>query len=152
MVPVLAVALVLGSGQASLAQSRVAKLPPHSMKGYELYSWKIRGDWYFALLVGTNRRKTRREVSSPKARVRGVEALKRKLDRLAEGEDVIWAGRLAPWAMLPPEKIVEEVKNYCGHRGIILRVSRRGASDASNEALQLTARQHASQVAFSRSA
>jgi len=94
------------------------------MKGYELYSWKIRGDWYFALLVGTNRLKTRREVSSPKARVRGVEALKRKLDRLAEGEEVTWAGGLAPGAVLPPEKIVEEVKNYCGRRGIILRVSR----------------------------
>jgi hypothetical protein len=125
-VTVLAIALLLGSGQASLAQSRAAKLP-HSMKGYELYSWKIRGDWYFGLLVGTNRLKTRREVSSPKARVRGVEALKRKLDRLAEGEEVIWAGSLAPWAVLPPEKIVEEVKNYCGRRGIILRVSWRGA-------------------------
>ncbi len=121
MIPVLALALLFGSGQASLAQSRAAKLPPHSMKGYDLYSWKIRGDWYFALLVGTNRLKTRREVTSPKARARGVEALKRKLDQLAEGEEVIWAGRLAPWVMLPPEKIIDDVKNYCGRRGIILR-------------------------------
>ena len=140
IIPVLAVALLLGIGQASLAQSRAARMPSHSMKGYELYSWKIRGDWYFALLVGTNRLKTRREVSSPKARVRGAEALKRKLDRLAQGEEVIWAGRLAPWAVLPPEKIVEDVNNYCGRRGIILRVSRRDASDASNKALQLRAR------------
>ena len=143
MISVLAIALLLGCGQASLAQSRAAKLP-HSMKGYELYSWKIRGEWYFALLVGTNRLKTRREVSSPRARVRGVEGLKGKLNWLAEGEEVTWAARarggLAPWTVLPPEKIVEEVKNYCSRRGIILRVSLRRARDASNKALQLTAR------------
>ena len=123
MIPVLAIALLLGCCQVSLAQSREAKLP-HSMKGYELYSWKIRGEWYFALLVGTNRLKSRREVSSPQARVRGVEALKGKLSRLAAGEEVTWAVRLIPWAMLPPERIVEEVKNHCDRRGITLRVRR----------------------------
>lgn len=124
-IPVLVIALLLGSGQVSSAQSREENLPPHSMKGYELYSWKISGEWYFALLVGTNRIKTRREVSSPRVRIRGVDALKRKLDRLAEGEEVTWAGRLRPWAVLPPEKIVKDVKNYCDGRRLKLRVNRR---------------------------
>jgi len=57
------------------------------MKGYELYSWRVRGVWNFALLVGTNRLKSRQEVRASKACVRGVEALKRKLDLLAEGEE-----------------------------------------------------------------
>lgn len=144
VIPILATALLLGCCQVSLAQSREPKLQ-HSMKGYELYSWKIRGEWYFALLVGTNRLKSRREVDSPKARVRGVEALKRKLSRLAEGEEVAWAGRLVPWAVLPPEKIVDEIKNYCDRRGITLRVSRRGVSDASNKRVHPTA----SQASFS---
>jgi hypothetical protein len=120
----LATTLLLACCQVSLAQDRVAKLP-HSMKGYELYSWTIRGEWYFALLVGTNRLKTRREVSSPKARLRGIEALKNRLGRLPEGEDVTWAGRSAPWTVLPPEKIVDEIKNYCDQRSLTLRVSLR---------------------------
>ena len=65
--------LLFGCCQASLAQSRDATLP-HSMKGYELYSWKSRGEWLFSLLIGTNRLKTFREVSSRKIRVPGVRA------------------------------------------------------------------------------
>jgi hypothetical protein len=121
----LAITLLLACCQAFLAQDRIAMLP-HSMKGYELYSWTIRGEWYFALLVGTNRLKTRREVSSPKNRLRGIEALKNRLGRLPEGEDVTWAGRSAPWMVLPPEKIVDEIKNYCDRRSLTLRVTRPG--------------------------
>src|SRR2546423_13466191 len=57
--------LLFGCCQASLAQSCDATLP-HSMKGYELYSWKSRGEWHFSLLIGTNRLKTFSEVNSPK--------------------------------------------------------------------------------------
>ena len=137
VMPILALALLLGCFQAHLAQSREVRLP-HSMKGYELYSWKFRGDWHFSLLVGTNRLKTRNEVTSPKVRLKGVEALKRKLKQLAKGEEVSWpAGRVAG-TVLPPEEIIDEVKSYCEERGIIMRVNQRGAGNASNNGMQRT--------------
>jgi hypothetical protein len=38
---------------------------PHSMKGYELYSWSQDGEWHFTLITGTNRNKTLEEIISP---------------------------------------------------------------------------------------
>ncbi len=73
------------------------------MKGYELYSWKSRGEWYFAFLVGTNRLKTRDEVTSPRVRLQGVEAVKKKLEQLAKGDDVFWSSGLVRGTILPPE-------------------------------------------------
>jgi hypothetical protein len=136
---IVVVACVLfGCCRASLAQSRDAPLP-HSMKGYEVYSWKSRGEWYFSLLVGTNRLKTFSEVSSTKIRVRGVRALKARLNQLAGGEEVTWSAGLVPRTVLPPEKIVDEVKSYCERRGIVLRVNRRGARTTSNSGMHPTA-------------
>src|SRR5205085_2053684 len=123
--------LLFGCCQASLAQSRDATLP-HSMKGYELYSWKSRGEWYFSLLIGTNRLKTFSEVSTPKIRVRGVRALKGRLNQLAGGEELTWSAGLVPRTVLPPEEIVDEVKSYCERRGIVLRVSRRRSAALSS--------------------
>src|SRR5207237_5443923 len=138
IITIMAVAsLLLGCCQASLAQSRDATLP-HSMKGYELYSWKSRGEWHFSLLIGTNRLKTFSEVSSPKVRVRGVRALKGRLNQLAGGEELTWSAGLVPRTVLPPEEIVDEVKSYCEKRGIVLRVNRRGARTASNNGMQRT--------------
>jgi hypothetical protein len=31
---------------------------PQSMKGWELYSWPVDGEWHYTLAVGTNRGKT----------------------------------------------------------------------------------------------
>ena len=129
--------LLFGCCQASPAQSRDATLP-HSMKGYELYSWKSRGEWYFSLLIGTNRLKTFGEVSSPKTRVRGVKALKARLNQLAANEELTWSAGLVSRTVLPPEQIVDEVKRYCERRGIVLRVNRRGARTSSNNGVQRT--------------
>ena len=131
IVPIFVVVILLGCCQASLAQSRDAN-PPHSMKGYELYSWKYRGEWYFSLLVGTNRLKSRKEVTSLKVRLKGVEALKLRLNRLSRGEEVSWSEGLIPRMVLPPDHIIEEIKTYCNQHGLILRVGRRGASPTSN--------------------
>ena len=94
--------------------------PTRSMKGYELYSWQMQGDWYFALVVGTNRIKTYDEISSPEVRVQGLEALKGKLNQLPGGEQVLWSERWVPNTVLPPDDIVEQVKAYCEQRGIQL--------------------------------
>ena len=65
-----------------------------SMKGYELYSWEARGEWYFALLVGTNRTKTIDEVTGPEVRVQGLDALMNALDHLSKGQQVFWSARI----------------------------------------------------------
>src|SRR2546423_9594364 len=141
--------LLFGCCQASPAQSRDATLP-HSMKGYELYSWKSRGEWYFSLLIGTNRLKTFSEISSPKMRVRGVRELKESLNRLAGGEELTWSTGLVPRTVLPPERIVDEVKSYCERRGIVLRVNRRAQRTASNNGVQRTRRSASLSLSNSR--
>jgi hypothetical protein len=60
-------------------------------KGVELYSWRDDdGTWNHVLLSGTNRVKTAEQVKAAEGRVRGTEALKKALSRLAIGEQVTW--------------------------------------------------------------
>ena len=120
--PILVLALLLGCGRVGFAQSSRPALT-HSMKGYELYSWKLRGEWYFSLLTGTNRLKSRREVMSARRRVKGIKALKILISRLPEGEEVMWSAGLVPQMHLPPDRIIEEIKTFCERRGIMLSVN-----------------------------
>lgn len=116
----LVILLLLISARIGSAQSSSGGLP-RSMKGYELYSWQTRGQWYFSLVTGTNRRKTYREVTSPKVRVKGVEELKRKLGLLPRGEEISWSTHLMRGMALPPRAIINEVVDYCRRRGLVLR-------------------------------
>lgn len=93
-----------------------------SMKGYELYSWQDGEVWYFSLVVGTNRLKTRNEISSPEARLEGLEALERELDRLPGGERVFWSAQRVQNTTLPPEKMIDAIRAYCRGRGILLEI------------------------------
>jgi hypothetical protein len=115
-----AVIVISGCGTV-FAQQRGNGLP-HSMKGYELYSWQARGQWYFSLVVGTNRQKTFQEIAAPRSRLRGLAALKRKLDLLPKGEDLFWSARRMPKTKLPPKPIVDDITDYCRDRGLNLRV------------------------------
>jgi hypothetical protein len=92
------------------------------MKGWELYSWQMEGEWHFSLVVGTNRLKTFEEVSSPDVRVRGIEALKMELDRLARGEQVFWLEQRVQGMERPPDEMTEAIQTYCAERGIRLEV------------------------------
>jgi hypothetical protein len=114
--------LLLISPRLSFAQTASDSSLPHSMKGYELYSWRTRGQWYFSLVTGTNRQKTYREVTSPKARVKGVEGLKGKLDLLPRGEEISWSTHLMRKMTLPPRSIINKIVDYCRRRGLVLRV------------------------------
>jgi hypothetical protein len=77
---------------------------PHSMKGYELYSWQENGLWHFTLITGTNRNKTLDEIVSNanivaedewvQIHVAGVDAIKTVLSRLPQNEEVFWLGGL----------------------------------------------------------
>jgi hypothetical protein len=116
---IFAAILLFGCYHITIAQSNESKLP-HSMKGYELYSWHTHKGWYFSLLVGTNRLKKYAEATSPKVRINGVTALKRKLGELPRGEEVFWSSERFRKMFLPPKGIVDELNTYCEQRGIKL--------------------------------
>ena len=118
----LGLAVVLGGCRPERADPPVATLP-HSMKGYELYSWEIEEEWTYALVVGTNRIKTFEEVSAPNTRIVGIEGLKEELARLTSGQQVFWSAGRVPGTTLPPDRTVEAVRVFCAHRGIRLEVS-----------------------------
>lgn len=105
-----------------------------SMKGYELYSWQMQGDWYFALVIGTNRIKTYDEVSSPEVCVQGVEALEHELNQLPSGEQVFWSIQRVPNMTLPPNEVVDEIRTYCRQRGIQLVIEQTPLSSDAMEA------------------
>ena len=68
-----------------------AKGTKTSMKGWELYVWQKDGDTHFSLLPGTNRLKTDDEIT--KAAVKGIGAIKPKLDELKPGQEVFVVGK-----------------------------------------------------------
>ena len=99
-------------------EGKAANDPPAgtktSMKGWELYVWQQDGDAYFSLLLGTNRLKSDAEITA--AAVKGIDAIKPKLDELKAGEMVFPCGRrLADQA---PEGPAEEIRTYCRKLGL----------------------------------
>jgi hypothetical protein len=111
---------------------------PGSMKGYELYSWQADGQWQYTLVTGTNRPKTLAEITADgdnlsgdglvKVRLAGTEELKAALSRLPEGEQVFWVGPEWPGLPegevvfdLPPEEVVEEIREHCSRLGLFLQ-------------------------------
>jgi hypothetical protein len=93
-----------------------------SMKGWELYSWQQQYEWYFALVIGTNRVKTFEEISSDTVAAAGVEALRVKLRQLAENQSVFWTAHRVPNTIMPPTEIIDQVKAYCDSCGLSLSI------------------------------
>ena len=102
------------------------------MKGYELYSWKMKGRWHYSLLVGTNRSKTYEEIRSNGV-VIGDTALKSALKKIPKGGEVFWMSDAPPniekpksgqWIDLkmPSRKRIKKIKAYCGKLGIKLKL------------------------------
>lgn len=85
-----------------------------SMEGWKLYVRQDSGDTYFSLMVGTNRLKTDDEIAQ--AAVKGLDAIKSKLDELKEGQLVFLRGRhLSERAREDQAKAVAE---YCRKIGL----------------------------------
>jgi hypothetical protein len=91
-------------------------------KGVELYSWKDRGDWVFVLLDGTNREKSAEEVKAAKDKIKGVDALKKAIVLLAEGEQVSWSHRVEGFEF-PDKKARESVGKAAKDAGVELSVN-----------------------------
>lgn len=130
--------LLSSPGCASLGRKPARALPApfsaaeplRSFKGWELYSWQEDGEWVFAVLIGTNRSKNAGEIR--KAELSGIEALQRTLEQLAPGQQIFWnmPNAAAPysqadWGFLerPPKSIINQVKDICETRQLILRIS-----------------------------
>ena len=114
---------------------------PHSMKGYELYSWQADVEWHFTLVTGTNRLKSLEEITSGadtvsadgwvRISVQGVDALKSLLRRLPEHEEILWIGK--QWREralvdagnlgVPAGVITNVIEEHCRQLGLELRVS-----------------------------
>ena len=86
---------------------------PHVCDGYSLFSWQTNDAWYFSLIDETAAPKTFAGISSLKVRLKGVEALKRKLRMLPRGEEIIWASERFPQASRPPEAVVNDLNRFC---------------------------------------
>ena len=113
---------------------------PHSMKGYELYSWTEDSQWYFTLITGTDRNKTLEEITSSgdiiseagwvKIHVVGVDAIKAVLSKFAQGEEILWlAGPRSDQTpsnsinfMLPPESSVDSIKEHALTSGLDFQI------------------------------
>jgi hypothetical protein len=109
---------------------------PHSMKGYELYSWPEDSQWHFTLITGTNRNKTLEEIVSSaniisedgwvQIHVVGVDAIKTVLSRLPQNEFILWLARLRSEQTpqggvnitLPTGPTIDTIKEYAGGRGL----------------------------------
>lgn len=79
-----------------------------SMKGWELYVWQEKCDTFFSLLRGTNRLKTDDDIT--KEAVKGIEAIKPKLNELKSGEAVSVVGKKL--MEQPPKDQATEIVDY----------------------------------------
>ncbi|UCG83187.1 MAG: hypothetical protein JSW38_13665 [Dehalococcoidia bacterium] len=125
---------------AKLSISSTDKLP-HSLKGYELYSWEEDNQWHFTLITGTNRTKTMEEITSKedyisetgwvKIHVVGADAIKDVLSRLPENEPVFWCDELYIGQttginlQLPPEQIIDTIEKYAEQHSLDFTVTAR---------------------------
>jgi hypothetical protein len=113
---------------------------PHSMKGYELYSWQENDQWHFTLITGTNRNKTLEEIISKEGAISedgwvqihvvGVDAIKTVLGKLPQKEYVFWLAGLRSEQTpqnsvnitLPESQIIDTIKEYAAQCGLDLVV------------------------------
>jgi hypothetical protein len=113
---------------------------PHSMKGYELYSWQEGSQWHFTLITGTNRNKTLEEIISSEdfvseagwvhIHVVGIDAIKAVLGKLPQDESIFWLAGMrseqTPQAgvkiILPAEAVINTIKEHAMSCGLDLMV------------------------------
>ena len=124
----------------AMPSATTADALPHSMKGYELYSWLEDGQWHFTLTTGTNRKKSLQEVVSDddivsqdgwvRIHVVGADAITAVLSRLPRNEYVFWLATLRSEQAsqgganiaLPPRATVDAVREYAERCGLVFQV------------------------------
>jgi hypothetical protein len=96
-------------------------LPGESMKGYELYSWQKGEQWYFSVLIGTNRQKTLEEIQAPDVTLIGLDALTFALEKIQPGQYVSWSMREG--LNFPPDGMVRQIQKICKSHGLELSIA-----------------------------
>jgi hypothetical protein len=105
-----------------------------STEGYELFSWKVKGHWYYSLLPGRNRQRTYEEITSPGVVRRDSAGLRSALQKLTRGQEVFWmsdapdgASRSTTGQTLnakhPSRQRIKSIKAICDELGIKLKLS-----------------------------
>ncbi len=125
---------------SSCSSDNTPSFLPHSMKGYELYSWQQDGQWHFTLITGTNRTKTVDEIVTGDDVERsdgwvvlhaiGEQGAKVLLNRVPAGEFVIWnAGNIVNpdnqvtmTFTYPPDDIISDIAAYAAQLGLDFNV------------------------------
>ena len=118
--------------------TNLPKILPHSIKGYDLYSWQTGEVWNFTLITGTNRTKSFDEIITPensistdgfvKISLSGLDDLKELLKRLPSGESILWGGmdlggqvpEGTVYLTFPPQDMLNELTAYCAEYGLTL--------------------------------
>jgi hypothetical protein len=114
---------VTSGGSTTTSWSTAASdLVAGSMKGYELYSWQDGGQWYFSVLIGTNRNKTLDEIRSPGSSFKSLDALEAALKTIPAGQWVTWLS--GNTLAFPPDEVVAQVQQVCKDRGLNLNVTK----------------------------
>jgi hypothetical protein len=114
---ILAGLLVVLMAECSLAADERAAKP--AFKGMELYSWKPDAkDWHFSLLLGTNRLKSDAEIKMPENTIVGLEELKKRIAKLAEGESVFWRNLSKENV---PDEMAKDLKKFCDGKKVNLK-------------------------------
>ena len=124
-----AIATLLLIAAAAHGQSSVT-----GAKGYELYSWKIKGHWYYSLMPRSNRSKTFEEITAPALVRRDTRGLTAAVGGLPRGEEVFWMGDAPAGAIKsatehglslkhPSRKRIKRIKAICHKLGIKLNLS-----------------------------
>ena len=142
---IVVVSLILSACDSSVSTSNPSEIVttplPHSMKGYELYSWPENNQWHFTLITGTNRIKSLEEIISSedtvtsdgwvKISTQGVDSIQNILNGLPQHEEIFWVSKQwlkqaqiqADQITLPPQEIIDVVQEHCKQLGLELHLS-----------------------------
>ena len=102
--------------------------------GYELYSWKIKGHWYYSLFPRGGGSRTFEEITTNRAIRRDSSGLESELRKLPKASDVFWMSdapngahrsesRSSVDIKHPSRKRIEHIKGICDKLGIRLRLT-----------------------------
>lgn len=117
---------------AACVPARRAPAPEHvqvadtarSMKGYDLVSWNDASQgWFYVLVPGTNRLKSRLEILSSPDKTLSLDVVKFRLASLAAGQTVIWQSLPGEASFQPSPEAVREIRTYAESRGLQLIIS-----------------------------
>src|SRR5262245_38887587 len=106
---------------------------PQSTSGYELYSWKRSGHWYYSLLPRSTAPKTYSQITAKSNVRRDSSGLTSELKKLQRGDQVFWMAD-APSSLQrpasdtidfkhPSRQRIKSIKSICERLGLKLQLS-----------------------------